>query len=105
MGLLTHGPVRIEVDDRVLVHLELVIVDKFRHGESFPLTWLDHDGGETRSTLWLSHRRPLYFHYSGDVRQLPVDRGWLRRLHDAATSGKGLGVVDADGRPAVVKVR
>jgi len=105
MGLLTHGPVQVEMDDEVLAHLEAVIVYKFRHWESFVLTWVDEtENAHGRRSLWLAHRAATFFEYeNGDLQAL--DRQWLQRLHITASSSRGLVLVYADGRPAQVRVR
>jgi hypothetical protein len=105
MGTLIHGPLEVEMDDRVLAHLETVIVNKFRRGEPFLLTWLEGgsaDGG--RQSLWLTPRHPIYFKYV-DGRVPPLDEDWLKRLLSAANTPRGLVLVDEDGQPADVRTR
>jgi hypothetical protein len=65
MGTLTHGPLELEIDDRILTHLEIVIVSKLRRHESFLLSWLeDASPGGSRNALCLSAGHPVHFRYS-----------------------------------------
>lgn len=89
---------KITFDDRVLAHLEVVIMGKLRRKESFALTWLENEeSGTGRSTLWLDVGIPLRFRF--DARQPPaLDRQWVEQLSIAAASSSGLVVVDEDGQ-------
>ena len=105
MGTLIHGPLQVEMDDRVLIHLETVIVNKFRRGESFLLTWWDRGSPEGgRRALWLAPRHPVYFSYVDD-RVAGLDDDWIRRLLSAANTPRGLVLTDENGRPADVHSR
>ena len=44
----------IEIDDRVLAHLRVAILNKLRRSESFAMTW-EHgvENGSGRTTFWL----------------------------------------------------
>src|SRR3546814_1359043 len=47
----------IEIEDRALAHLKVVIATKLRRGESFTLSWTHPEGQEPgRSTVWLHPR-------------------------------------------------
>ncbi len=97
MGALTYGGSRIEFDDRLLVHLQVVIVQRFRRGEGFAMSWVRSVGiGSGRSTIWMSPAVPVVFDFDGS-RVPPINPEWLRRLTDTVSSGTGLIVVNEDG--------
>lgn len=97
MGVLVYGGVEIEFDDRLLAHLQIVIVRKFRSGESFLMSWLDAVSvGDGRSAIWLSPGFPVYFKFLGS-RVPAIDREWLRTLGESADSSSGLVVTDERG--------
>ena len=100
MGILICGPKQVEFDDRLLTHLEVVIVNKFRRGESFLLSWLDDQStGGGHSSLWMASSTPVYFKYLGS-RVPNINRDWLRLLEAEANGSRGLVVLDEDGSPA-----
>lgn len=81
----------IEIDDRVLAHLRVAIVNKLRRSESFAMTW-EHgvENGSGRTTLWLHPSiPPLQFVFSGN-RQPKLNRIWIERLLLQANSPAGL---------------
>jgi hypothetical protein len=97
MGTLIYDSTIIEFDDRLLLHLQIVIVNKLRRHESFAMTWRDApEIGDGRSTIWLDPSIPLYFKFSGS-RTPSVNRDWLEILAESASSANGLIVVDEDG--------
>jgi hypothetical protein len=100
VGVMMYGPHDVEFEDRLLTHLEIVIVNKFRRGESFLLSWLDDVSvGGGRSSLWMAAEVPVYFTYRSS--QLPaIDKDWLHALELGATSARGLIVVDEAGNLA-----
>lgn len=99
MGSLTYDTTVIEFDDRLLAHLQIVIVNKLRRHESFAMSWRDSaEAGEGRSAIWLDPSIPLYFKFDGS-RVPAINRDWLERLADSASSSTGLVVSDEDGLP------
>ena len=100
MGTLTYDGMMVEFDDRLLTHLQIVIVQKFRRQESFAMSWLDAlSVGDGRSSIWLTPATPLYFKFAGS-RVPEVDADWLASLGGSANSSRGLVVVDEHGKPA-----
>ncbi|WP_350224767.1 ATP-dependent DNA ligase [Leifsonia sp. fls2-241-R2A-40a] len=88
---------KIGFDDRVLAHLEVVIVSKLRRKESFALTWREPlENGSGRSTVWLDVAIPLRFRFEGG-RAPSLDRHWIEQLSISAASSTGLVVVDQHG--------
>lgn len=86
-------------DDRVLAHIEVVVISKLRRKECFALTWREPaENGSGRSTLWIGDAIPLQFRFDGS-RSPSLDREWVERMAASAASGTGLVVLDEDGEP------
>lgn len=97
MGSLTYDGTVIEFDDRLLAHLQIVIINKLRRHESFAMSWRDSAAvGDGRSAIWLDPSIPLYFKFDGS-RVPSIDREWIERLADSAASSTGLLVIDEQG--------
>lgn len=97
MGFLLYDTAVIEVDDRTLAHIQVVIVSKLRRNESFVMSWRDSPAvGDGHSAIWLQPAIPLYFKYDGS-RRPAIDRDWVELLVNAASSPSGLHVIDLDG--------
>jgi len=98
VGVFSYEAVSVEFDDVTLTHLQIVIVHQFRHQRSFPISWLDAlNDGNGRSSLWLTPGVPFYFKFAGS-RVPEIDREWVARLSESATSSAGLIVRDREGR-------
>ncbi|WP_312855081.1 DUF7882 family protein [Agromyces agglutinans] len=90
MGTLQYDGVLIEFDDRVLAHLQLVIVQKLRRNESFVMSWRDaQETGNGHSSVWVHPAQNLYFKFSGG-RHPAINRDWLEQLMESANSARGL---------------
>ncbi|MDR6907726.1 hypothetical protein J2X63_003434 [Agromyces sp. 3263] len=90
MGALVYnGQQTIELDDRVLAHLQVVIITKLRRRESFAFAWKE-DGQET--VCWFTQSIPLQFAYSGE-RPSELNREWVELLAMAANTTAGLFVM------------
>lgn len=98
MGYLIYDSnTQIRFDDRLLAHLEVVILSKLRRKESFPLTWLEGSAGDARSVLWLDSAIPLRIRFEqGQIGDL--DRDWVERMSTTAAGSSGLVVLDQDGQ-------
>jgi len=84
-------------DDRLLAHLQIVIVQKFRRQESFLMSWLDPMSlGDGRSAMWLTPNVPVHFKFFGS-RVPAISREWLNTLTESAGSSTGLIVTAEDG--------
>ncbi len=94
MGKLLYGspPEVVEFDDRILAHLDMVIIAKLRRDEKFTLTWNDCSGADRRCTLWLHPAIPLQFRFDGTEQQ-KINRAWLEELMNTANTGAGLQIV------------
>lgn len=92
MGHLTYGAMRleIEIDDRTLAHVQVVIVNRLRRGESFPFSWKDDISvGDGRTTIWVHPYCDLHFKFTGG-RPPRLNKAWIEALDAAAGSGTGL---------------
>ncbi|MEN2736368.1 ATP-dependent DNA ligase [Microbacterium sp. X-17] len=102
MGSLVYESLVFEFDDRLLAHLQVVIVNKLRRGEPFIMSWkVASERGSGRGSIWLDPSTPLYFEFDGS-RSPSINREWLARLANAADSTRGLVVEGEDGGNPVV---
>lgn len=97
MGYLFYGNATepIEIPDRLLAHLKVVVATKLRRSESFTLSWRHTDdmpGG--RSTIWLQPSIPLRFVFHSSESET-LDSDLLVRLAQASNSSQGL-TIDLD---------
>ncbi len=94
MGYLLYGrpAEEIEIEDRVLAHVKIVILTKLRRGEPFPFSFQHEDGEEGRSTVWLHPAIPLHFKFH-ESKQPELDRVWLEALMKTANSVDGLRLI------------
>jgi hypothetical protein len=101
MGALIYGAslAQIEIDDRTLAHLEMVIIAKLRRDEKFVFTW-NHGvaGGGGRSSIWIHSAIPLCFQFLGG-KEPSINPAWLKELMTTANSPGGLHLV-AEPEPA-----
>lgn len=95
MGTLYYGDAAtpIEIEDRALAHVKVVIATKLRRGESFTLSWTHGPGQEVgRSTVWLHPSIPLRFVFD-DPEPALLSRAWVEALANSANSSGGLLIV------------
>ncbi|MCJ1685356.1 ATP-dependent DNA ligase [Rathayibacter sp. VKM Ac-2928] len=95
MGTLLYGtpPTEHDIEDRLLAHLQVVIINKFRRGESFAFTLtVPASHGSGRQTLWLSPSIPVQFSFHGS-RAPALNPTWVQELMNEANSGRGLSVM------------
>jgi hypothetical protein len=92
-----HPDTLIEFDDRVLRHLEAVILTKLRRGEAFTAHYSNTSrNGSGHTVLWLHPSIGLRFHFdSADVE--PLNRAWIAALMEGANNAGGL-VLTAEPR-------
>jgi hypothetical protein len=82
--------VRVDFDDRLLAHLQLVIGAKMRRGESFHFTWKDDSSiGVGRTTVWIHPRCSVVYKFYGS-RKPNINRAWVDALVYTANSPTGL---------------
>jgi len=84
---------RVDFEDRVLAHLQVVISNKLRRGESFVFTWRDDASiGDGRTSVWLNPSVAMSFKYYGS-RAPSLNRAWIEALAVTANSPNGLYVI------------
>jgi hypothetical protein len=97
VGTLRYDGREIEFDDRLLTHLQVVIIQKFRRGESFAMSWARSLAlGSGRSSAWMVPSLPVVFIFT-TTRVPAIDRDWLQALSESAGSSQGLVVRHQDG--------
>lgn len=92
MGQLFYGnsDTPIELPDRLLAHVKVVVATKLRRNESFTMSWQHADGTPGgRSTLWLQPAIPLRFVFDSPETEL-LDGTYLKELAHAAGSSGGM---------------
>ena len=90
MGFLHYDGEEFDFDDRVLLHLQIVISTKLRRHENFFITWaLPMERGSGRRAIWVDNGVPIHFSYSG-LRAASINRDWVEILMASANSGSGL---------------
>lgn len=102
MGNIFYGttPEPIEIDDRTLAHLKVVIATKLRRNESFTLSWQHPDSAAPgRSTLWLHPSIPLRFTFD-DPTAPELSQRWLQELSTSASSSGGILLTEEHMEPA-----
>ena len=89
MGTLIYSShLRINISDRMLAHLQIVIGNKLRRQEPFYLT-VPAAADQPRRTIWLSHSLPLAYEYDSEA-ATPINRVWLEKLSVSANTASGL---------------
>ncbi|MGC5172500.1 ATP-dependent DNA ligase [Microbacterium sp. DT81.1] len=84
------GLVKVDLEDRLLAHLQLVIGAKIRRGESFHFTWKDDDSiGNGRTTVWVHPRVSIVYKFYGS-KAPNINKAWVDVLMFTANSPTGL---------------
>ncbi|HWI32161.1 MAG TPA: ATP-dependent DNA ligase [Microbacterium sp.] len=81
----------IDIDDRTLAHLRIVIMNKLRRSESFMFDVEVGDGSGRRS-FWMHPSVPLQFQFFGS-RSPQINRTWVEEMMLAASGPNGLTVL------------
>ena len=98
------GDVKVEIEDRALTHLQLVISAKLRRGEPFPFSWReDASVGGGRTTVWVQPSSALVFKYYGS-RSPSINRAWVDALAFTASAPSGLYLVPEPEEPGASDV-
>ncbi|KSU52910.1 hypothetical protein [Microbacterium enclense] len=85
--------IRVDFEDRLLAHLQVVVGNKLRRGEPFYFSWKDDQSvGGGRTAVWMHPGASFVFKFSGG-RSPAVSRAWLEALMHTANSTNGLYVV------------
>ncbi|RFA22679.1 DUF7882 family protein [Subtercola boreus] len=84
MGYITYDGTDIEMDDRILTHLHIVIVQKLRRTECFTMSWAySAEVGSGRASIWLHPSIPIRFRFDGS-RVPSLNPVWLAELTESA---------------------
>ena len=95
MGKFIYGTpsISVEFDDRILAHLQVVIMAKLRRNESFTFSWeYTSAQGSGHSSVWLHPAIPLQFDFYGK-KDPTLNRLWLEELVQLANTPAGLRIV------------
>ncbi|WP_309066717.1 DUF7882 family protein [Microbacterium sp.] len=92
MGWLYYGgnAEPIEIEDRALAHLKVVVATKLRRQESFTLSWQHPPEGPIgRSTIWLHPSIPLRFVFT-EPTPPPLSAEWITAMANSANTSGGI---------------
>lgn len=95
MGTIFYGgsATPIQIEDRALAHLKVVIATKLRRNESFTLSWRHPDDEPRgRTTIWLHPAIPLRFVFD-DPEPAELSREWIAELANSANSSGGIALI------------
>ena len=93
MGRLAFGSETVTFDDRLLGHLEVVMVAKLRRREPFILTWtVDPSLGSGRVSRWVGVSTSWDIRYHSRAIG-PINPAWIDALMSTANSPGGLRIV------------
>jgi hypothetical protein len=81
----------VDIDDRTLAHLRIVVMNKLRRSEPFMFDVEIGDGSGRRS-FWIHPSVPLQFHFFGS-RNPRINRVWVEELMQAASGPSGLSIL------------
>jgi hypothetical protein len=91
----------VHLDDRVLAHLQIVMLRKLRRGQSFAFSWKEpSSAGSGRSTIWVFPTVGLRFRFESS-RPPVVDDAWIAALTRSADSSTGLQILPEPSASAV----
>lgn len=93
MGSLYYGDSGepIDIPDRLLAHVKVVLATKLRRNESFTLSWRHTSGTPGRSTIWLQPSIPLRFVFDAEDAE-SLDPALLTSLANSANSSGGMSI-------------
>ncbi len=92
----------VDIEDRTLAHLRIVVMNKLRRGESFMFDVEVGDGSGRRS-FWMHSSVPLQFHFYGS-RQPRINRVWVEEMMLAAGGPNGLWIMPEPSEEAATAV-
>ena len=93
MGYLIYDGSEYEIEDRMLQHLKVAVVQRLRRQESFVLSWVNSvDKGSGRISLWVSPAIPLGFRFSGS-RTPELNQRWVQAMSALSHTTRGMQVL------------
>ncbi|GAB2831159.1 ATP-dependent DNA ligase [Microbacterium insulae] len=81
----------VEIDDRTLAHLRIVVMNKLRRSEPFMFD-VEVGDGTGRRSFWIHPSVPLQFHFFGS-RGPRINRLWVEEMMQAASGPTGLTIL------------
>jgi hypothetical protein len=86
------GP-KLELDDRTLAHVLVVVSAKLRRGEPFAFTWREESSaGANRAAVWIHAQSGLVFKFESSA-QPAINGAWIDALAATANAPTGLYIV------------
>ncbi|MCS5718761.1 ATP-dependent DNA ligase [Herbiconiux sp. CPCC 205763] len=95
MGTLHYGQsgFSIEIDDRALAHLKVVILTLLRNGQSIAFSFAHPTSeGSGRETIWITPTSDIRFHFLGS-RAPQLNRAWIDAMLSRADGSTGLQLI------------
>lgn len=89
----------VDIDDRTLAHLRIVVMNKLRRSEPFMFD-IEVGDGSGRRSFWIHPSVALQFHFFGS-RQPRINRLWIEEMMHAASGPSGLTIPPEPGEDAV----
>lgn len=87
------GTVKVDIEDRTLAHLQVVVGTKLRRGEPFYFTWREEvSTGDGRTSVWVNPAASIVFKFYGS-RRPQLNLAWVDALAYTANSANGLHIV------------
>lgn len=101
MGMMYYGGTDpIQIEDRALAHLKVVIATKLRRNESFTLSWKHPDGQPRgRSTVWIHPAVPLRFVFE-EPEPPELHMEWITAMANSANTSGGIMLVPENMAPS-----
>jgi hypothetical protein len=93
----------VDIDDRTLAHLRIVVMNKLRRAEPFMFD-VEMGDGSGRRSFWMHSSVPMQFHFFGS-RQPHINRAWVEALMHAASGPHGLTIVPEPSEEPQAAVR
>lgn len=91
----------VDLEDRTLAHLRIVIMNKLRRSEPFMFD-VELNDGTGRRSFWIHPSIPIQLHFFG-TRHPRINRLWVEELMLAASGPNGLSIVpeptESDAEP------
>jgi hypothetical protein len=98
MGTLVHGycTTAIQVEERKLAHIKIVVSLKLDRGQSFFLSWSSLPAeGSGRISLWISASTPLQFRFTS-LQRPEINRQWIEYIMTNSYGPRGAIIVQED---------
>ena len=92
----------VDIEDRTLAHLRIVIMNKLRRAECFMFD-VEMGDGSGRRSFWMSPSVPIQFHFFGS-RTPRINREWVEELMLIASGPNGLSITPEPAEQALAAV-